>query len=80
MTKTQLSLSNIIIFNLFHDFGEMSSAASEKLRDGLIERSGNSSFGENSKRLMINNNKALTLNPFLDRQYRVRTFVSWSSL
>jgi len=47
MTKTQLSLSNIIIFNLFHDFGEMSSAASEKLLDGLIERSGNSSFGEN---------------------------------
>jgi len=47
MTKTQLSPSYIFIFNLFHDFDEMGSAASEKLSDWFIIWSGDSSFGEN---------------------------------
>jgi len=52
MTETQLSLSDIIVFDLLHDLGEMSSAASLELRDGFIERSGDSSFSEDSKQNM----------------------------
>ena len=54
MTKTQLSLSNIIIFDLLHDLGEMGSAASLELLNGFIERSGDSGFSENSKQNMRN--------------------------
>jgi len=47
MTKTQLSLCYIIVINLFHDFGEVGSAASLKFSDGFVERSGDSGFREN---------------------------------
>jgi hypothetical protein len=46
MTKTKLGSIHVLVLNLLHHFHEVGSEASLKLRDGLIERSGNSGLLE----------------------------------